>query len=387
MLRYLLILSAFAAVTCATQADTFLVLPDGSGDFPTIQAAVDAASDGDVVELSNGTFRGSGNRNVVCDRKAITIRSSSDDPEHCSIDCEADCSTYRRGFSIQCPASGEVLLRAITVMNGCSEFGGGAVCCGGGARVRFVRCVFRDNRDTNHAEGEGGGAVLCGCGDTTFEDCLFDHNEAICGGALTGIGSTNLTVDRCVFRANTAADRGGACHLSMGSAAHFSDCLFFGNIATAGGAIWAIWEASAILDHCTLANNTATAAGNGLVLFLDSHAEISHSLFAFNHGPHAIACETGLTVSIVCTNIFDNEGGDWTGCVEGAEGIDGNISFDPLFCGSSVEDYALHADSPCAAGNNPECGRIGALGVDCAGSPVDDFTWGRLKALFRQESS
>jgi pectin methylesterase-like acyl-CoA thioesterase len=36
------------------RADVFVVSPDGSGDFPTIQAAVDAASDGDDIELTDG---------------------------------------------------------------------------------------------------------------------------------------------------------------------------------------------------------------------------------------------------------------------------------------------------------------------------------------------
>jgi hypothetical protein len=39
----------------------YVIHPHGSRDFPTIQAAVVAAIDGDVVELVNGTFRGSGN--------------------------------------------------------------------------------------------------------------------------------------------------------------------------------------------------------------------------------------------------------------------------------------------------------------------------------------
>jgi pectin methylesterase-like acyl-CoA thioesterase len=55
-------------------ASVYVVRPDGSGDFPTIQAAIDAAIDGDTVELADGTFRGDGNRDPDYLGKAITVR-------------------------------------------------------------------------------------------------------------------------------------------------------------------------------------------------------------------------------------------------------------------------------------------------------------------------
>jgi hypothetical protein len=40
------------------------VAPDGSGDAPTIQAAIDSSAPQDVVELADGTFIGPGNRDL-----------------------------------------------------------------------------------------------------------------------------------------------------------------------------------------------------------------------------------------------------------------------------------------------------------------------------------
>ena len=48
---------------------------DGSGDLPTIQAAVNASTDGAVVELANGVFTGMGNRDV--DRRQRYRRNRS----------------------------------------------------------------------------------------------------------------------------------------------------------------------------------------------------------------------------------------------------------------------------------------------------------------------
>ena len=47
-----------------TVAATYVVTADGSGDFPTIQAAISAAINGDVIELTDGTFTGEGNRDI-----------------------------------------------------------------------------------------------------------------------------------------------------------------------------------------------------------------------------------------------------------------------------------------------------------------------------------
>ncbi len=57
-------------------SETWLVTPDGTGDAPTIQAAVDSCEDGDSVELADGGFRGDGNRDVDCGDKGITVRSA-----------------------------------------------------------------------------------------------------------------------------------------------------------------------------------------------------------------------------------------------------------------------------------------------------------------------
>ena len=59
---------------------------DGSADFDTIQAAIDAAFDGDVVLVAPGTYAGDGNRDIDFGGKAITVKSEAG-PESCIIQC------------------------------------------------------------------------------------------------------------------------------------------------------------------------------------------------------------------------------------------------------------------------------------------------------------
>jgi hypothetical protein len=104
----------------AAPATTYLVRPDGSGDFPTIQAAVNVAVDSDVIELGAGTFTGSGNRGVYIRHKAITVRSQSGDPSACTIDCAG----LARGFDLSLTHSGTAV-EGITITRGSAVYGGG----------------------------------------------------------------------------------------------------------------------------------------------------------------------------------------------------------------------------------------------------------------------
>jgi hypothetical protein len=69
---------ALSLTSCAiASAETYVVSPDGSGDFPTIQTAIDAVVDGDIVQLTDGVFTGEGNRDLsVSDLAKDQARSS-----------------------------------------------------------------------------------------------------------------------------------------------------------------------------------------------------------------------------------------------------------------------------------------------------------------------
>jgi hypothetical protein len=58
------------------------------GSYATIAAAVAAASDGDVIELADGTYTGVGNYNVDFGGKSLTVKSAAADPKKCVIDCQ-----------------------------------------------------------------------------------------------------------------------------------------------------------------------------------------------------------------------------------------------------------------------------------------------------------
>jgi predicted outer membrane repeat protein len=132
----------FPLVLCGKSAPaaTYRVAPDGSGDYPTIQAAIEAARPGDIVELLDGTFTGAGNRDLSYRGKAITVRSLHGNPRLCVIDCQQ----AARGLTLNQGEGPGSILRGVTIANGTNIAGGGGASLSGTSPT-FINCVFQGN--------------------------------------------------------------------------------------------------------------------------------------------------------------------------------------------------------------------------------------------------
>jgi len=316
-------------------AATYSVLPDGSGDYATIQQAISAAEDGDVIELGDGTFTGEGNRDFFIYGKEITLRSQSGDAESCIIDA-FDAVEDHDIFGFQgTPEACHI--ENIQFTGGVSAQYGGAVFMDLGASPQFEGCIFRDNF------AQRGGAVFVGrdC-EPTFTDCEFTGNSAedFAGGVMCAYETSHATFDHCLFIRNSAGGHGG------------------------GFAAWN--ECSPTLTNCTFYENSS-AEGSGIGLRWGAAPTISRTIIAYGRLGAAFYGDGSATITISCCNLFANHGGDWAGPVVGLEGSDGNISLNPLFCDRGVDDLSLASDSPSAAFTAPNgaCDYQGAVSAFC----------------------
>ncbi|MBN2172349.1 MAG: VCBS repeat-containing protein [Candidatus Krumholzibacteriota bacterium] len=194
---------------CAIAATIHVIEPDGGGDYPTIQAAVNAAQDGDVIELVDGVYTGPGNRAIVVDGLSVTIRARYGDPTACIIDCES----LGRGFSFTNQGDDFAVLRGVTLRNGDADNGGG-VYCGNYAKVVITQCIIEDC----HASEDGGGIYMGGI--VKVNNNIIQRNLAEeDGGGLCGSGSVESS-----FTNNLVLDN--ISYLG-GAGVHFGPTAFF----------------------------------------------------------------------------------------------------------------------------------------------------------------
>lgn len=454
MKKHLLLAGLMGLLPAA--ATTYQVLPDGSGDFPTIQAAVNAIVAGDVIELGNGTFLGDGNRDVNPLGKAITIRSVTGDPADVIIDCQGSVANPHRAFTFVSGEGAATILEGVTIRGGYvagawpADDCGGAINCMNSAAPTIRNCILEENgaeedggalacyggsprlEDVilrNNDADDGGGVYLDAYSAPTFVRCTFTGNDAWAwGGALIGSGQSTFTMEDCELRSNVAYVGGGiflsyttpsfigtrfiensatayggglffGYHQSPADIA--SDCLFQGNLAgtwggglycklatahlafctfadndagSGGGACYAVDRGRPTLENCTLVENRAPV-GSGVYSngppTEPSMVTLLNSIVAFGLLGEAAYCTDQGAVTLNCTDLYGNAGGDWVGCAAVFQGVAGNFGADPLFCDLPAGDYTIDANSPCAPEENPECGLVGAWPVGCGLATIE----------------
>ena len=175
------------------------------GDFSNIQSALNAAQDTDIIELTDQTYIGSDNRNLDFLGKRVVLRSASDDPMACVIDCLG----LNRGFRFHSGETSDTLLQGVTITGGQATQGGGIYC--NNASPKIVNCIVRDNT----AIDEGGG-VYCEGSVPILSNCLFESNAATLGGGLAGYDSDPVLAN-CSLGGNTASVHGGGFWLGSSS--------------------------------------------------------------------------------------------------------------------------------------------------------------------------
>jgi len=177
-------------------------------DYPTIQAAIDASTDGDTVLVAPGTYTGDGNWDIDFKGKAITVKSEKG-PESCIIACDTlHSSTGRprpdshRGF-----------------------------CFHNNEDNNSVVCGFTVTGGGNRSRKDEGGAFYCEESSPTIKDCIIIGNAAESGGGIWARNS-RMYVSNCIITENFAdhGDGGGICIISGETC--LVNCIISGNIAT-----------------------------------------------------------------------------------------------------------------------------------------------------------
>ncbi len=225
------------SLTAATFARTITVNNNGPADYPTIQAAIDDANDGDVVLVAPGTCTDDGNRDIRVYAKAITIKSERG-PQSCIINCGGNPSQRRQGFVLfgDDAKSPTRTLEGFTITGAYGAVEGGGIYCYGGS-PRIVNCIIVGNNARM-----GGGIACRDCSEVVIANCVISGNMAPSPDmAAKGISGTG----------------GGV--LIRASPATLTNCLITGNRTTGTGGALACGPITIV--NCTISGNSAPTFG------------------------------------------------------------------------------------------------------------------------------
>ena len=315
-------------------ARSYVVKPDGTGDFATIQDAIDAVYDGATIELASGIFRGPGNRDLDTKGKAITIRSQAMEADSVRIDPQGTTSDWHRGFHFHSGEGPATILQRISIWYG-YHFQGGGVHCDSSSSPTLTDVVIRS------CGGDSGAGICCDRNSSPeLIDCIINDNyNGDWGAGLTCFEGSSPNLVGCSF-------------------AHNHTYMYGGGMACFGGS-------HPTLTHCTFVDNTVYGQmGTALYADTGSTTTIDNSIFAFSTGT-AFMCYSDAIPTFTCCDIYGNTGGDWVGNIAGQLNLRNNFCADPKFCDRNMWDYTIHWSSPCHIMNNTACGWVGAWGLGC----------------------
>jgi parallel beta-helix repeat protein len=283
-------------------ADIYTVNPGES-----IQAAIDAASNGDEIEVSPGTY----NEAIAFKGKAVRLYSSGG-PEVTTIDANG-------AYHVVLCISGE---DANTILDGFTITGGNA-----------------SGVDWPHFHG---GGMLNIYSSPTVSNCTFTENSSVhWGGGMYNDRGSHTTLINCTFSGNIS-DTGGAGMGNYSSNPTVTNCIFTGNSADNGGGMLNVSNSSPTMTNCTFSGNTAGIKGGGMSN-VGSSPTVTNCIL-WGDEPNEISNSSG-SPTVTYSDVEGGTGQAWfgTGCIDA----------DPCFVNTTAGNFHLLFGSPCIdAGTN-----------------------------------
>jgi hypothetical protein len=256
--RYCLVvfISLLVFIGVGTAAGTIIHVP---GDQPTIQAAINAASNGDTVLVAPGTYK----ENISFLGKAITVKSNGANVTIIDGGGTAPVVTFSSRETLHS------VLTGFTLQNGTSTFNSGYE--GGGIYVRFASPTIKNNIIQNNTACSDGGGIGVYFGSPLIQGNIVKNNtQSGCsggtgGGGIEVGGASTAQIIGNIIQNNSWGSSGGGISLDATGSTLIKNNVIKGNLSgRGGGGIAMINDVSGTVIVQNLISGNSSTGGSGV---------------------------------------------------------------------------------------------------------------------------
>ncbi|HUU85467.1 MAG TPA: right-handed parallel beta-helix repeat-containing protein, partial [Phycisphaerae bacterium] len=293
--------------------------------FSTVQRAIRAATNGDSVQVAEGTYY----ENINFNGKAITVRSVNPDDPAVVAATVLDGNQVGSTVTFNGGEGAASVLRGLTIRGG----SGGVVTgyCGGGVYCHESSPTIEKNVITDNTALVHGGGVYSFGGSPTVRGNRVEANEARWFGGGVACWNSTATVTGNLIRDNAAHWYGGGLFAHGPAAPTVKNNVLTGNMGSEGAGIACLYQCAPLLENNTLAANTAERAGGGLYAGWNCSPIVHNSISWANVAPDGpeLALDVNSTATVSYSDVQGGQPLAYVGTGCSLTWGTGNLNLDP----------------------------------------------------------